>query len=216
MSTIIGIDGGSEKSAWCRIVDGLPETWGWEPNDDLLERLRQPGVADVLVIEAVIARGGTFERQQVFDTVFANGRFVEAFSGRWAAVGNSEHSGHICGDARANDSMRRRCLIERFGGDRVVYGVKCGKCKQAGKIRGAVTCGDCESGFTNGVRGLRKCPTCKGRSTVIDYATCPTCNGTRWEVLPSGLAGLSGPGMEHIFSAIAVGLTFLDKHSGDA
>lgn len=123
MTRILAIDPGSDQSAWLRLRDdGRPESFGIEPNDELLWMLRQrsshgtiPG-ADVVVIEQIESYGMAVGRE-VFATVHWAGRFTEAadpipvIQMPRLAVKKA-----ICHNAHAKDPNIRQALLDRFGG----------------------------------------------------------------------------------------------------
>ena len=56
--------------------------------------------------------------------------------------------------------------------------------------------------------GGKKCQTCKGKGWKgTGRPVCPECDGDKYETPPGGLHGISG----HAWSALAVGVTYLDQ-----
>jgi hypothetical protein len=56
--------------------------------------------------------------------------------------------------------------------------------------------------------GGKKCQTCKGKGwRGAGRPVCEECNGDKYETLPGVLYGISG----HAWSALAVGVTYLDR-----
>lgn len=113
----------------------MAEKWA---NKDLLDFLWQhENDGSVLVLEEVCGMGMAVG-QEVFDTVFWTGRFVEAWEGRWDRVTRNEVKVNLCGSARANDANVRKALIDRWGGpeaaQRATKGSKKKPAKQAGPL----------------------------------------------------------------------------------
>ena len=71
---IVAIDPGNEQSAWVRYTGGMPIRAKIEPNEVLLQRLRD-GMAGALVIEGIASYGMPVGRE-VFDTCIWIGRFI--------------------------------------------------------------------------------------------------------------------------------------------
>lgn len=116
---IIAIDPGSEHSAWCELVDGKPRNWGKSNNDDMVNQLRNglfaPGA--VLCVE-MIASYGMAVGKEVFDTCLWIGRFMEAWEnrgGKAQLIYRKQVKLYLCESNRANDSMIRQSIIDRFG-----------------------------------------------------------------------------------------------------
>jgi len=115
---ILGIDPGSEQSAWCDLVDGSPRLSGKFDNAEVLASLRngEPAV-DVVAIE-MIASYGMPVGKEVFETCLWIGRFVEAWEargGKTRRVYRREVKLFVCESNRANDASIRAALIDRFG-----------------------------------------------------------------------------------------------------
>lgn len=129
MTRILAIDPGSVQSAWLLLVDGRPERWAKEPNEQVRDRLRwdlnashvpeMDGFdADVVVIEKVESFGMPVG-VEVFDTVFWSGRFAEAAIANDLTVerlGRKAVKVALCGTTKAKDANIRQALIDRFGG----------------------------------------------------------------------------------------------------
>lgn len=122
---ILAIDPGNEESAWCLLHDGVPETFGKEPNAQLLERLRVTfrsvedplGRTELLAIE-MIASYGMAVGKEVFDTCIWIGRFIEAWEvagGKVKLVYRREVKLYHCESVKASDSNIRAAIIDRFG-----------------------------------------------------------------------------------------------------
>lgn len=117
---ILAIDPGNEQSAWCYLVDGKPVQRGKVPNHSLLLDLRSGAVgeiSDTLAVEA-IASYGMAVGKEVFDTCLWIGRFMEAWEnrgGKAQLIYRKQVKLYLCESNRANDSMIRQSIIDRFG-----------------------------------------------------------------------------------------------------
>jgi hypothetical protein len=136
--TVLGIDPGSEQSAWVLYDGQRVYLHGMTENGRLLREIRRINAdgfecADIgrLVIEEITSYGMPVGRE-VFATVFWSGRFAEAFNARrWAPAGQSfetlprrDVKLHLCQSARARDANVRCALIDRFGGVKAAKGTK--------------------------------------------------------------------------------------------
>jgi hypothetical protein len=136
--TVLGIDPGSEHSAWVLYDGQRVYLHGMTENGRLLREIRRINAdgfecADIgrLVIEEITSYGMPVGRE-VFATVFWSGRFAEAFNARrWAPAGQSfetlprrDVKLHLCQSARAKDANVRQVLIDRFGGKEKAIGRK--------------------------------------------------------------------------------------------
>jgi hypothetical protein len=115
---VIGVDPGPEKTAYvCYNGESISDHEIID-NAVFLTRLecwKDNGVDSVLVVER-ISMGGMIAGPEVFETCFWSGRFVEMWSPRrWDRVKRIDVKHHICHTHRANDSVIRQMLIERFG-----------------------------------------------------------------------------------------------------
>lgn len=127
---VLAVDPGSQQSAWLLLVDGRPELWTKEPNEQLRDRLRWeladarlalPDAvnisADLVVIEWLSPRGMPTSAQE-FEAAFWAGRFAEAarplpVERLTRDAVKFHHTGHR---ARVTDAVIRAALIDRFGG----------------------------------------------------------------------------------------------------
>ena len=138
-SQVLAIDPGTRESAWV-LYDGVRiVAHSIEPNEALLERLRDrvgpfPGCGPLLnarvsavVFESVESFGMAVGRE-VFETVWWTGRLFEAcLPGPWFAVRLTRRDVklHLCGTSKAKDANIRAALIDRFGGSKAAaIGVK--------------------------------------------------------------------------------------------
>ena len=181
---VLSLDPGTTRTGWCIIEDGVPVGWGHDDNEWVKGMFKVEPTDDVLVIEDVGHYGLPVGRD-VFETVKWIGRFIERYTGPVALIPRPEVLVNLCGKRQgANDSSVRQALIDRFGGDAVaVGGKKCQVCKGKGWVG----------------RGRPKCPDCGLNTGVFD--------GTGYETPPGVLYGVSG----HVWSALAVGVTYLDQ-----
>ncbi len=188
---MLGVDPGSQKSGWCLLQDGVPVAWGWDENTPLRDRMADhDDLAEYdhclhcaeLVIEDV-SHYGMPVGKDVFSTVKWIGRFDPYETA--ALIPRGDVLLALCGRRKgANDSTVRQALIDRYGGDAVaVGGKKCRACKGKGWIG----------------HGRPACPLCR---EVIGDA-----HGTGYETPPGPLKGITG----HVFSALAVAVTYLDQ-----
>ena len=184
---LLAIDPGTTKSGWVLIEDGKPVEWGWDENEEVMGLL---GVTrgilhDEVVIEDVAHYGMPVGRD-VFETVRWTGRFDTTTLMPVVYINRPEVKLTLCGNPRANDSTIRQALIDRFGGDAVaIGGKKCKSCKGKGWTgRNRVVCGDCHC-------------------AVI-------AKGCGFVTHKGALHGISG----HVWSALAVGLTYLEINNG--
>lgn len=116
---ILSIDPGSEKSAWCHFDGERPLQWGTHPNSEMLHALRTDWhpVDDLLAVE-MIASYGMAVGKEVFDTCLWIGRFIEAWDkrgGEAQLIYRKQVKLFLCESNRANDSMIRQAIIDRFG-----------------------------------------------------------------------------------------------------
>lgn len=138
MNAILAIDPGSERSAWVLYLDGCVLDHDLEPNERLLERLREgTGFCDdedpdLYVIEDVEPRQQPLGRE-IANTLRWIGRFAEAAQ-RHAELGLITRRAvtlhHIDGGTKNADSRIRAALIDRWGGKPAtlkggpLYGIK--------------------------------------------------------------------------------------------
>lgn len=187
--TLLAIDPGNEKSAWCVLQDGVPVEFAKEPNEDLRRRLRlrefkcglaTSGEYTDLIMEMMAPRGMPTSAEEMRALWWA-GRLVES----WCHLSGTSHEVtrlavkiHICGRANAKDSNIRQALIDKFGGNSVAIGGK-------------------------------KCRKCKGKGWAgRGRPTCDECDGTKWEHPPGPLYGIAAD----VWAALGVGITYLETH----
>jgi hypothetical protein len=118
--TALGIDPGTDKSAWCLLDCGRVTEAGIARNAELsaelpllIERLRP----DRIGIEMIASYGMAVGRE-VFATCWWSGRFFEA-AFRTSVVPEMIERRliklHLCGSARAKDGNIRQALIDKHG-----------------------------------------------------------------------------------------------------
>ena len=184
---LLAIDPGTTKSGWVMIDSLVPVEWGWSDNHEIYSLINKFQVP--LVIEDVAHYGMPVGRD-VFETIRWTGRFdrhAEASALPSAYINRPEVKLTLCGAPRANDSTVRQALIDRYGGDdKAIGGKKCKSCKGKGWTgRHRVVCGDCH---------------CAVIAKGCGFVT------------PKGaLHGISG----HVWSALAVGLPYLEITNGE-
>jgi len=125
---ILSIDPGSEQSAWCDFVCGVPRDFGKLPNADILRILRENHIYGTVLAIEMISSFGMPVGKEVFETVRWIGRFQEAWEARGGNVRlvyRREVKLYLCESARANDANIRAALIDRYGpGKKAAIGLK--------------------------------------------------------------------------------------------
>lgn len=120
---ILACDPGTTESAYVLYEPfGGVQSFAKVPNVEMLVFLRHyhasSAPSDVLVVEQ-IANMGMPVGEEVMQTVFWSGRFVEAWDRRgyrWDRIKRVPVKVHLCGTAKAKDANVRQALIDRFGG----------------------------------------------------------------------------------------------------
>lgn len=193
---VLCIDPGSVKSGWVVMDHGKRVlAHGWDLNETILNHYLYEKRADyqdfdTLVIEDVTHMGMAVGRD-VFETVRWSGRFD---ADRTAVfIDRKQVKLNLCGNPRAKDPNIRQAIIDRYGGDSVaIGGKKCQACKGKGwKGRSRPPCPDCH------------CNAMHVEPKLVDIGLQDRCG---YEHPPGPLHGVSG----HVWSALAVGLTYLD------
>ena len=115
---IIAIDPGSVQSAFVFYDAVLQriEAKNIVANPILLKMLEMEAIplGATLVIEQVASMGMPVG-EDVFETVFWSGRFVQAFAREFHRVKRHEVKMHLCGNMRAKDGNIRQSLIDKLG-----------------------------------------------------------------------------------------------------
>jgi hypothetical protein len=123
---VLAVDPGNVQSAWVLFepieFDAVVHDKLIENNDKFLLRLYDWGNnnsqhIDALVIEQIVGMGMAVG-QEVFETVFWSGRFIEAWNGyglRWERITRGNVKLHLCGSSRAKDKNVRQALLDRYG-----------------------------------------------------------------------------------------------------
>jgi len=130
---IIGIDPGPENSG-VAVLDTHTAAVRWsalQNNRDIRELLRGYKESYTTAIE-MPASYGMSVGASVFMTCVAVGRFMECSKSLSGLVYRKTVATEICGQAKANGSMIRQAIMDMYGGDKAIGGVKCTKCKGKG------------------------------------------------------------------------------------
>jgi len=195
MTRILAIDPGPEKSAWAHIDNGKIKDSALETNEAVLVRVNY-SIFHVLAIEQIRSYGMSVG-QTVFDTVHWCGRFhQEAITGmvshppRVMLLPRKEIVLHLCGNPRAKDGNVRQAIIDRLGEPRIP--------KVVWKVK--------KNGRT--ARKFDQCADAQYYALGREDCSVESCDeGTR----PNPVYGLNSPPAADVWSAIAVGLTALDR-----
>jgi len=120
--TILAIDPGPFRSAWVAFGPGtgVKAFANAVPNDELLAMLRGRLARDftTVVIEKIESYGMPVGAE-VFETVYASGRFAEAVRPTPVQrIGRGLVKRYLCGTERAKDTNVRHALLDRYGGSR--------------------------------------------------------------------------------------------------
>jgi hypothetical protein len=222
---VIGLDPGTDSSALVAIEYGKPVAKTHASNGRIRQILRDgvelhaflrsgnhnPALPThrncwVLAIECVQHYGsGMAVGAEVFHTCMWSGRFIEVWDGKYVLVTRPTIKAYVCGSAHAQDANIRRALVDRYGGDRRLKGVKCPLCKGKGQQGTGVVDGKCPACNGRGLRGRGAaavpCAGCggsgrKARGTPI--VQCPV-----WEIEPGPVAGFAS----HMWAALAAAVT---------
>lgn len=113
---ILAIDPGSESSGYVLAENYVLEEFGKIPNTALLDAVISAHY-DVLAIEEITSYGMAVGKT-IFDTVFWAGRYAQVAKDRklaYVLLSRKRVKLHICQTLRANDSLIRRKMIDRFG-----------------------------------------------------------------------------------------------------
>lgn len=111
---MIAIDPGTFESAFVEL-DGVRVLDAQiQPNEAVLDYLRDKGTGELLAIEKV-ASYGMAVGASVFSTVFWSGRFVEAYGGPFEEVTRLEVKLFLCKSPKATDANIRQALIDMYG-----------------------------------------------------------------------------------------------------
>lgn len=205
MQTVVAVDPGTTLSGV--VVCQVGKIVGAEVRDnaELVRWLRdvppvQLGVPWILALERVSHYGaGVPVGREVFDTVRWTGRFQEAWRGRVCLVERTTAKLHLCSSRNAKPAGVRQAILDRWGGDSAALGnVKCRACDGTGRTQQQLPCPKCNARPGGCVR-------CFDSGHVAGKGPCKTCGGAKRSP-PGPLAGLS----DHLWSALAVGMTALD------
>jgi hypothetical protein len=115
MSLLLAIDPGPKQSAYM-IFNGEICSFGIEPNEKVLEMLRDEPGSQWIAIE-MIASYGMPVGADIFETCVWIGRFMEAAgpNAEIERMTRNQVKNHVCNSSKAKDSNIRQALIDRFG-----------------------------------------------------------------------------------------------------
>lgn len=119
--TVVGLDPGTDSSAIV-VFNGLTvESHAILSNALVVSRLSGDDMVfsdrAVLATEYMESSLGMAVGKETCQTIFWNGRFVQAWCPRpFALVTRYNVKKHLCGQVRATDANIRQALIDRFGG----------------------------------------------------------------------------------------------------
>ena len=114
---ILGIDPGTEKSAYCLLLDGTISEFRIVPNDQMFFILRSPEREVDVAIEMVASYGMPVGKE-VFETVKWIGKFEYVFELcglKVREVFRKDIKIHFCQSMKAKDSNIRQALLDRYG-----------------------------------------------------------------------------------------------------
>jgi hypothetical protein len=112
----VALDPGNTHTALV-ILDhkGSPTSAAYEPNDKILDLLKDAYYdCRVMAIE-MIASYGMPVGAEVFDTCVWIGRFTQAWPAATVPIFRKDVKMHLCGQTKAKDKNVRQALIDRFG-----------------------------------------------------------------------------------------------------
>jgi hypothetical protein len=115
MNRVLAIDPGPKESALVVWNGQAVEVTRFMPNEDMLYDLYKWVNEDPLFIEKVACYGMAVG-EEVFETVFWTGRFVEAYGPKKVTrMPRMDAKMHLCHSSRAKDTNIRQALVDRFG-----------------------------------------------------------------------------------------------------
>ena len=142
---ILGLDPGPTESAVVLYAPGQPGHLSWATtkrnaewhsffldqvqSEPVLVALGWQATLPTLVIEYMRPRGLPTSQAEM-DTMFELGRIVQTWGGPVEKIGRQDATLALTGRRSANDTMVRRALIDRWGGDAAIKGPQ--KCKLCG------------------------------------------------------------------------------------
>jgi hypothetical protein len=125
MGVVLAIDPGPLRSAWVLLDDGLPKASAYQPNEQVVESLRQFDLWNWEVVIEKVESFGMAVGVEVFETVFWSGRFAEAAHPLPVhRIGRKAIKLHLCHTTKAKDSNVRQALVDRYGGKDAAIGRK--------------------------------------------------------------------------------------------
>lgn len=122
MRLVLGLDPGTESSAYVTWDGRTVLDHGYLPNLDLLAHIRALGTDTLVVIEQIEAMGFKVGRT-TFETVFWSGRFAEA-ARIFDRIPRRSVKLALLGKVAGNDAQVRRAIYLRFGGEAKAKGTK--------------------------------------------------------------------------------------------
>ena len=187
---MLAIDPGTTKSGWCLLEDGTPTKWGWSNNESLVSMIFGLQKQDTALVIEDVGNYGTPMGRDTIETIKWMGRFDQAYVDM------------AMPDCRSQVTYIMRPTIKTH-----LCGVASAK---DGNVRQALI--DRFGGDEVAVGG-KKCQRCKGKGWFgPGRPKCDECiDSTGWETAPGPLHGVSG----HSWSALAVGVTWLDRQDED-
>jgi len=113
---ILSIDPGPTESAWVFWDGNRLQSFAKEPNELVIERVRQAKSNTAACVIEMIASYGMPVGAEVFETVYWSGRFAEAYGAEHVhRTPRLAVKMHLCHSSRAKDGNVRQALIDRFG-----------------------------------------------------------------------------------------------------
>ena len=111
---ILAIDPGPTESAWLTYGDTLH--FEKTDNEILLEKLKvwSGCLTPVHLAIEMVASYGMPVGEEVFETVFWTGRFVQAWGRDWSKVYRKDVKMYLCNSMRAKDSNIRQAILDKF------------------------------------------------------------------------------------------------------
>ncbi len=118
---IIAIDPGSKSSAWVSMDGARITTCDICDNAELMRIITRVGGCDRVAIEKVQSYGKPVG-EDVFETVFWTGRFVQAFYGTSERIPRMAVKMYLCHNQKANDKDIRNSILRMYGGEEAAIG----------------------------------------------------------------------------------------------
>jgi hypothetical protein len=203
---VLAVDPGSSESAYVFLRDGCPVKFDKVRNDVLRAMLSGDTwygwlgetPEDVLAIETIESYGMGFAKD-IAITLIETGRLIEAWGGPYRCIPRKDVKLTLCGTMRGvNDAVIRQRVIDHYGGEAAIGGVRCQRCKGKGwRGRERTPCADCHDEVEV---FEHEWPGTDGHTWVT--------KGSGWRVSPGPLHGMAGD----CWQALAVALTWLERN----